>query len=665
VAGNHIEQATNKYISTLVIANQADEVKRLAKKSPYSPIAREVAVHKEGIPDLTKEVNMTIEQVAIDIDTLSKEMNSATIRLKAMFDSVRLDLSNNKARLERLKQRKDDADLLSFRYNDFSTVLDLGAENFTGSFTTDGGIISAPIENETPVKIAIKDVQGNGYEGNAHVLQDGAYLMSTVDTSRRSNMTDKSLSTLYEYSRITAEASEKIRSTDVNTDTSEALCYITLEAEEEIEALTINSDFRYKMNSIFLSDNGMDFTELAYDFSKVIGGTLVFPSSKYVKLGIESAGYTNDTLAFNASFVEGYDYASSSIVLASSANAVHMAIAPASYMNVKLKYDAQYKEVMVTSVNSANVTVVDASTGLPLNLEGGVTLQKMSSTNSYITLPDVITVNNTTIKLIDKASFPQKYTFEDFEVEIMRDGNVYKVTTTSQFISVGFKEMLGSYGLYRMTISNVSCSDGTKSPVNGEYVIHTLSENMTTLGTKKELGVAMAIECDLDAAGLGAAYANDNYVFITDGYGNVVKSTTTLSMDNRSITVTPQETLAYDSAYRVVISGGADAANGTALGVSKCFEVRTKSSSCSTLPAVQATGNTARIEIPFLVKYDSNTVYVINSNYDVVNCGIEIDGNTATAVFSQFEDGYIFVINKAAQNLQNQSIGATHYCTIE
>lgn len=664
MAGQYIEEARNKYISALVVANKVEEIALVAEKDIYAPISREVSVHKEGVPNLTDEINMTIEQVTIDLDTLDKEIGSAALNLKAFFDSVKLSFDSSRARLEKLKQKKDDADLLSFRYSDFATVIDLDSSKFTGSFTADGSMVSAYITEEIQEDVSIENVEGNGYEGNSYVLADGAYLKDTVDTSARTNMTDGSLSTVYEYSRITASANEKIRCEDVHTDTSEALCFVTVKSQEKIQAIVLCSDLRFKMNSLFASDDGVNFTKLDYDFDSVIGNTLVFPSTNYVKLGIESYGCTNDILAFNADLVEGYDFTMDSITSAEAQNATRMLVDTMGYINIPLRYDMQYKEINKNSINGANISMTDISTGKAINLDGRVSLQKLAKTSSYLTLPASIIVNNTTIKLTNRITFPQKYSFGDFEVEVLKDGGAYKIVTTNQFINVDFAEDLDQYSKYKISISNVVHSDGTKSQINGDIYINTLSENKTLAGSKKEVPVSSPVVYDLGIT-LNEAYASGDYIFMTDEAGYVVKTSVSLGADNQTVTVTPSSTLDYNSKYRLTVSGGAKLASGNLLGASKYFDVTTKSSACTELSAAEADGLSASIEIPLLIQYDSEKVYVIDGNNSVVDCDIEIDGNTAEITFSETESGRMFVVNGGALNLQGMPIGTTYYCKIE
>jgi hypothetical protein len=184
----------------------------------------------------------------------------------------------------------------------------------TGSFNAfDNRTFSCPGSTRT-IKGKVEQVNGNGYEGNAYVYSNGEYVQKSMDTSSQQYMVDNSLLTAYEYSRLTVNKKEKVYPKDANFDTEEAICSIIISGSEDFTGVNITSDIDTMIvKDVLISDDGGTYESTMNKSSIAIknmsdkyidgkyaygSGVIEFPSTKYLKLVLQSNGVTSDKMAF-------------------------------------------------------------------------------------------------------------------------------------------------------------------------------------------------------------------------------------------------------------------------------------------------------------------------------------------------------------------------------
>ena len=188
------------------MGKQILEQRRIDLEKNYIPMYETLYLHPEEGEDF--RINKAFSQIESDmirIDDYNKELaNSTDELLRETVD--RLNAAKHKIMAE--KERLQDITMLCNKYTDFDNVVILKTDDFnnvaSGSDTLTGEITSV-----IKARAVISDIQGNGYEGNTYVYNDYEYQADTMFTGDRSALTDNSVATYYEYSRITADPKEE------------------------------------------------------------------------------------------------------------------------------------------------------------------------------------------------------------------------------------------------------------------------------------------------------------------------------------------------------------------------------------------------------------------------------------------------------------------------
>lgn len=283
-------------------------------KKDFAPDTEELWIHPEECEEQRlNDFIVSANDDVVYIDTKLKEIGTNVNNLLTTT-TQRLDDIKNKILHE--QERLQDIIILCNKYTDFESVIKLTKNDFTGNFTYDNNTFYCEVANTTAARYNITDILGNGYEGNAHVYNewDKTYMSTTLNTSKRSAIKDNSLSTYWEYSRITASENEKYIFTGVNFDAEEAKCTISLHFENNVNHIILKSD----NNDLIVSDihtssdgityKSVDFTPVAINSKEeqynnyayiYSSGIIAFEPAKYVKVTLESSGHTYETIAFD------------------------------------------------------------------------------------------------------------------------------------------------------------------------------------------------------------------------------------------------------------------------------------------------------------------------------------------------------------------------------
>ena len=286
------------------------EQKRLDLEKVYIPQYETLYLHPEEGEDF--RINKAFSQIESDmirIDDYNKELaNSTDELLRETVD--RLNAAKYKIMAE--KERLQDITMLCNKYTDFDNVVILKTDDFN-NVASGSDMLTGEVTSVVKANAVISDIQGNGYEGNTYVYNDYEYQSDTMFTGDRSALTDNSVATYYEYSRITADPKEEELLHDFNYDSEEARCTININAGEKINEIDIVSESDgNKVIGLQYSNDGKDYYHIqipkisvnkkddSYDnFGYIYGsGKLSLPNCKYAKITLESSKTTNDVLAY-------------------------------------------------------------------------------------------------------------------------------------------------------------------------------------------------------------------------------------------------------------------------------------------------------------------------------------------------------------------------------
>jgi hypothetical protein len=285
----------------------------------YSPIFKVREAHPDAEPN-PKDFNEMIIDLTYDLSILNVEFCTAGYAFKDLIESTNTRLKDIKQTINIEKERQQDINMLCNKYTEFSDVIDLTGDDFTGTFSESDGVFSAEVAQQTDAVIQVNAIEGNGYEGNKYVYKNNAFLEDTINTSNRNYITDGLDIPYYEYSRITASNAEKDIFPLVNFDSVEAKCVISLYGASKFNNLKIESpqsditllDVATSEDGVMFKsvlEAGIDFnnTDKKYEVQNYIPGSgiICFPSTNYVKITLESKSVTDDVIAFYKTEIAG------------------------------------------------------------------------------------------------------------------------------------------------------------------------------------------------------------------------------------------------------------------------------------------------------------------------------------------------------------------------
>lgn len=307
-----IEQSKENYSKMLLANGSLERSKEIAALDAYAPMYKFRPAHDQAEPS-AKDLNEMINESYLDIEALIIGFRDAGKNFHELMLNTDAKLKRIKHQLLIEKEKLDDLNILCNQYSDFNTVINLDDSNLMGNFSYDNGIIAAQVQSHDPVTYTITSIEGNGYEGNDYVYKANKFLKESIDTSSRRFINDNNVLTVYEYSRITASNSEKEVFPNVNFDSVEAKLTISITSINEFNKikmqvsskdtfltgiLTSTDGISYKnvlKQPIEMNNDTLKYEQINYIASS---GMFCFPSTKYLKLVLESNGTTDDILAF-------------------------------------------------------------------------------------------------------------------------------------------------------------------------------------------------------------------------------------------------------------------------------------------------------------------------------------------------------------------------------
>ena len=303
------------YTENLAQQGEIQRAGEICASDTEIPVFSGYSVHPEDEPSL-EEINRAIAEIAVDITAVRRECLAAATRFGELMATVNLQLDAADELLTAEENRIKDLNVICGNYQEFTSVRTLAKEDFSGDFSMENGnVFTAKKDGTRKTGLAVIQVGGNGYEGNAYVKNpsgDG-FLEDTVFTGHRENMIDGSGITAYEYSRLTSTGEEKFPP-DVNFDQQEAECAVTFRGDDLFTALKVKSSRNgMTVTDVLTSSNGATF-ESCWEKERAIfdtdeqyldnayaygSGILTFPATQYLKVVFRSGGAEPDAIAFS------------------------------------------------------------------------------------------------------------------------------------------------------------------------------------------------------------------------------------------------------------------------------------------------------------------------------------------------------------------------------
>lgn len=279
----------------------------------YTPTYEQLIIHPEEGEDF--RLNDSMHNIYVDMTQLDVLLINQAYLLERLMQTTaeRLDVidMNIKAEQERLQDIK----MLCNKYTDFDNVIPINENtSCSGVYTVNNGSFFCNVKAYSKINCEVADIIGNGIEGNKYIYKDGAYITEKMDTSVRRNIIDNSVTSYYEYERITCSPTEQYVLNDFNTDSEPARCTVYLSANDDINLATITSDdstvrivgLQYSYDGVNyypleIPDIIMNNKQYCYDNSDYIVGDnkIAFPTCKHLKITFQSVGTTDDVVAYD------------------------------------------------------------------------------------------------------------------------------------------------------------------------------------------------------------------------------------------------------------------------------------------------------------------------------------------------------------------------------
>lgn len=290
------------------------EEKKTVLATDYVPEYSQLYIHpEEGETFRINDSLLEINNDMLHIDSfLIDKANSLNDLL--VSTSQRLNIIDSNIRSE--QERLQDIKMLCNKFTDFDNVIPINKDtNMKGICSvTNDNTFCCRINNKKKITLKVFDVSGNGLEGNKYVYKDFEYVQNSMNTSNRNFITDDTVTSFYEYERITASPTENYLLSDFNTDSEEAICTISLYSEKPVNLLEITTDDdTNKIIGIQYSYDGIDYFNLEIPYIKlnhklscyenyeyICGDNkIVIPNARFIKVTFQSEGVTQDTLAYD------------------------------------------------------------------------------------------------------------------------------------------------------------------------------------------------------------------------------------------------------------------------------------------------------------------------------------------------------------------------------
>ena len=316
-----IESIKNAYRDILEGQGRYQEASAVELLQFEDPIFSGYQVHPEDEPSLS-DLNNALQQISIDLVALTSQYSSVA----QMYNDLAEEVVSNLAAIDEIinmeKEHIQDINIIAGNISAFTSIKTLKATDLSGTCSIeDEYTFMCTATDRVSTRLAVQDVFGNGYEGNAYVYNDNSFEIGTINTGQRNNMVDYYSTTLYEYSRLTSTTKNDQYPIDVNYDDKEAECSIVLVSPTgNFNSVRIQSDItNVSIEQLSTSeDGGLTFkdtltksieilnpTKKYEDDSYIYGsGILNFPTTNAIKIKLKSGGVTADKLAFSKTVLD-------------------------------------------------------------------------------------------------------------------------------------------------------------------------------------------------------------------------------------------------------------------------------------------------------------------------------------------------------------------------
>ena len=308
----------HSYLQALADEKKFDTYKLKSEQSQNTPLFAPHYVNKE---DEIKydNINENILESSFDILNLNFNITDAAYEIESLMENVNNRIESIDEKLKAEEERVRDVNMICGNINDFNTIIPLSANNFKikSSLYQYKNCLTASVASEEKVDVKLININGNGYIGNDYVVSkesDQLFEKDKLNTANEKYMYDNIKNTYWEYSRIFSY--DSINKSDIiNIDDVSCTVQLTFEAQNElgINELVFSDDVKLSVIKIEISSDNLNWIstfegnispnniDQSYsNFSYIYGsGALIFPTTKYVRITLESNYVENNKIKIN------------------------------------------------------------------------------------------------------------------------------------------------------------------------------------------------------------------------------------------------------------------------------------------------------------------------------------------------------------------------------
>lgn len=299
--------------------NDEDRMNEILDARTDMPVFDPPEFNGDDLPDRKKLLSMMMD-VSMDIATIDNNIiNTSNEYAKLIVNAVGR-INNVKSRLKQNEERAQDIQFVSQAYEGLSNVIRLDDKSMSGAFCYKNNTFTAAQTSIKQVRFKVSGVDGNGYSGNDYVLDGGSFLKDYDDRSNLEYISDDSLLTTYEYSRLCSRGGNRYykasanpggavpASDAVNYDDKDAVCTLVIDTRDgsSVNMLSIDTDDKdIRIMDVLTSDDGklytsalekeMDLAADKYHAENYVPGCnmVCFPQTAHLKL-VVSSGHINE-----------------------------------------------------------------------------------------------------------------------------------------------------------------------------------------------------------------------------------------------------------------------------------------------------------------------------------------------------------------------------------
>lgn len=294
-------------------ADYFNVIERVANKAEDEPITLFGNLNPEDAPSLINE-QREFTEIVLDLKSINDSFVEISDNISSLISNIDDIGTLVKESIKKETDRIMDINMICSKDSEYNMVIPI----YSGDFNSDKDeflnekTIGAKLLSEKEIEYEITSVQGNGYEGNDYVYNDGTFEKNIDNLSNLGYIYDSNDVTAYEYSRLVTREKSEVIDGIINYDNKDLECVMVLYSQKPFcKAKVMSETKKLIIKNLETSNDGITFisrisrpikindTEIIYnDFNYIYGSNILcFPYCNYVRITFLSSENTEDVIA--------------------------------------------------------------------------------------------------------------------------------------------------------------------------------------------------------------------------------------------------------------------------------------------------------------------------------------------------------------------------------